>query len=42
MFESKAEECNTRYAQGGIAAVMSDNEADFEAHVQDTLVAGAR
>ena len=39
--KSKAEECNTRYAQGGIAAVMSDNEADFEAHVQDTLVAGA-
>ena len=35
-----AEECNTMYAQGGIACVIAEGDS-FEAHVQDTLNAGA-
>ncbi|HEX7045075.1 MAG TPA: L-aspartate oxidase [Burkholderiales bacterium] len=29
------------YAQGGVAAVMDPSEDSFEAHIEDTLVAGA-
>ncbi len=35
-----AAESNTNYAQGGIAAVMSELDT-FESHVKDTLIAGA-
>ncbi len=38
--KKKSAESNTNYAQGGIAAVMSREDA-FELHEQDTLTAGA-
>ncbi len=33
-------ENNTRYAQGGVAAVWDDNKDNFEKHIADTLDAG--
>ncbi|MCA1747521.1 MAG: FAD-binding protein, partial [Bacteroidales bacterium] len=37
--KTSLEETNTRYAQGGIAAVVSEPDS-YEKHVQDTLIAG--
>ena len=38
--KDRADEGSTRYAQGGIASVWSEQDS-FEEHVQDTLAAGA-
>jgi len=38
--KSNEDESNTKYAQGGIAAVWAKKD-DFEKHIQDTLTAGA-
>jgi len=37
--KSVIDESNTKYAQGGMAAVFSETD-DFEKHVRDTLIAG--
>jgi L-aspartate oxidase len=37
--KGKLEDSNTRYAQGGIAAVFSEPD-NFEKHIRDTLIAG--
>ena len=37
--KANLEESNTRYAQGGIAAVFSEPD-NFEKHIKDTLIAG--
>lgn len=38
--KTRKEECNTRYAQGGIAAVWDLKEDDLNKHIADTLDAG--
>jgi L-aspartate oxidase len=38
--KSNQDESNTKYAQGGIAAVWHDSDS-FEKHITDTLIAGA-
>ncbi|MBA2620853.1 MAG: FAD-dependent oxidoreductase, partial [Acidobacteria bacterium] len=38
--KDKTQESNTEYAQGGVAVVLSDDDA-AELHEEDTLVAGA-
>ncbi|MBE8712930.1 L-aspartate oxidase [Sphingobacterium hungaricum] len=37
--KSNEDESNTKYAQGGVAAVIDDTDS-FENHIQDTLIAG--
>ena len=37
--KNNADETATRYAQGGIAAVMSDHDT-YEKHINDTIIAG--
>jgi len=38
--KTKAEETNTKYAQGGVAGVMQEGKDSFEKHIEDTLIAG--
>src|SRR5579859_6322067 len=38
--KSRADETNTKYAQGGIAGVTNLEHDSYEKHIQDTLIAG--
>lgn len=38
--KASEDECNTKYAQGGIAVVTDFSKDQFEKHVEDTLIAG--
>ncbi|HMN32256.1 MAG TPA: L-aspartate oxidase [Chitinophagaceae bacterium] len=38
--KTNEEETNTKYAQGGVAAVFDLNNDSYEKHIEDTLIAG--
>ncbi len=38
--KSLEEECNTKYAQGGMAAVLDQEKDSFSFHIEDTFLAG--
>lgn len=38
--KTREDETNTKYAQGGVAAVFDDVKDSYEKHIQDTLLAG--
>lgn len=40
--KSQLDDCNSKYAQGGMVAVLKENNKDtIESHIKDTLIAGA-
>ena len=38
--KSNEDESNTKYAQGGVAVVLDNEEDSYQKHIQDTLIAG--
>lgn len=38
--KTSSDETNTKYAQGGIAAVWDEEQDHFDKHIEDTLIAG--
>lgn len=40
MTKTLSDETNTKYAQGGIAAVWDDEQDNFNKHIEDTIIAG--